>query len=405
MSLQQVVTVTCPSCQNRYSDVVYTAVDGQDLALKYALLQGRLNISQCSRCGMVQPLNAPLFYYDLEKELAFVLSPDHLGLAGGDSQKMVGDLVNRVVNSLPTEQRRFFLFNPKQFLTMESLLKAVLEADGITEEMLQRQEEKAKLIQELLSISDKAAFKAKVKEVDDQLDRDFFEVLTSTIQAAQMNGDSETAQALIGLRQLTARLSSRGKEIVEEIDSELQTIFLESREELVEKLRTAESEEEFLNLVAAGYDMLDYTFFLHLSERIDEAVQKGDAQTEKELSLLRAKILAAKEKLDEAFKKELEQAASLLEQIVKSGDPQKTIARNIDRITPAFFSLLRANIEQARQEKKDREAQALLAIGNLASAVLREAEIKRLQKNQQSAGESPAEAEAPASPVIEIARK
>ena len=126
---------TCPNCQAQFTAPIHSIIDGQDPELKSALLQGRLNVAECPQCGLADILNSPLLYYDQEKELALVLAPNDLHLMGADQEKVIGNLTNTLINSLPAEERKFYLFNPKQFLTMDGLIKAVLEADGITEEI------------------------------------------------------------------------------------------------------------------------------------------------------------------------------------------------------------------------------------------------------------------------------
>ncbi|HXV97989.1 MAG TPA: CpXC domain-containing protein, partial [Anaerolineae bacterium] len=113
MATQQIVSVTCPNCRTQFNVPMQPIIDGQNPTLKSAFLQGRLNAAQCPQCGFVSPLNIPMLYYDLEKELALVLSPNSLQLAGPDQEKMIGTLTNTLVNSLPAEKRKFYLFNPK----------------------------------------------------------------------------------------------------------------------------------------------------------------------------------------------------------------------------------------------------------------------------------------------------
>jgi hypothetical protein len=114
--------------------------------MKAAFLQGQINLAQCPQCGTTFAANVPLLYYDLEKELSLVLVPPDLNVIGSDQEKLIGDLTNSLVNSLPTEERKFYLFNPKQFLSLESMVKTILEADGISEEVLEAQAARAKLI-------------------------------------------------------------------------------------------------------------------------------------------------------------------------------------------------------------------------------------------------------------------
>lgn len=390
-STQQVVPVTCPNCRAQFGAEIETIINGQNPRLKSALLQGRLNVAQCPQCGFTDALKVPMLYYDLEKELAFVLAPDALTLTGAGQEKAIGRLTNTLINSLPPEQRKFYLFNPKQFLTLDSMAKAILEADGITPEMLEAQQARGRLIQELLQAKDEAELKQKIKEHDAELDREFFEILTASIQATQMEGDIATAQALLGLRSLLARWSSKGKQAIAEIDAELGQAFVKSQDELLEKLQACQNDEEFSQLVAAGIPLLDYSFFLKLTSRIDEASKAKDTATLTTLTTLRAKILDAKAKLEAQAEAALEKSANLLKEVIQSGQPDKVLAKKLDEVDEGFFMILSANIEEARRQNNNQVADALTALGNMAMSML--------QARQQGSA-----AQAAASPKIEIAR-
>jgi hypothetical protein len=388
MATQQVVPVTCPSCNTQFTTPIENIIDGQNPASKSAFLEGRLNVTQCPQCGLTSPLGVPIFYYDLEKELALVLVPDGLQMAGADQEKMIGDLTNRVVNSLPAEQRKFYLFNPKQFLTMETMAKAILEADGITEEVLEAQTAKVKLIEEFLSIGDEAALKKKAKEHDQELDRQFFEILTASIQAAQMEGNQAGVQTLFALRALLAEWSTQGQQAVKEIDAELGLAYIQGQEDLLEKLQGAENDEEFESLVAIGYPLLDYSFFQKLTAKIDEAAKAKDTKKAKDLTDFRSKILDVKARHEEKSQAALQKAAELLKEILQSGDPQKTLEQKLDDIDDAFFAILSANIQEARRQKQDQAAQTMGLIGNMAIGMLQER-----MKGEAQAGRPIAESE------------
>ena len=377
MATQQVVPVSCPSCKAQFTAPIQSIIDGQDPAQKSALLQGRLNVVQCPQCGFADMLNAPIFYYDTEKELALVLAPNELSLAGADQEKAIGNLTNSLINSLPAEQRKFYLFNPKQFLTLESMVKAILEADGITEEMLQTQEAKAKLIREFLQISDKNTLKEKIKAHDAELDRDFFGVLTASIQTAHMAGDMDTTEALLGLRTVAARWSSQGKQIVAEIDAELETEFIQSQDELLEKLQAAENDQEFTQLVAAAYPMFDYAFFQKLTSQIDEAKKARNTKKADQLTALRSKILDVKAQQEEIIQAALQKSAELLKEVIQSGHPDKVLARRLAEIDQTFFMILSANIEEAKKQKQEDAVKALTAIGNIAMSMLQQRQAQQ----------------------------
>jgi hypothetical protein len=376
MATQQIAPVTCPNCRTQFNAPVTTIIDGQNPGLKSAFLQGRMSSVQCPQCGFVAPLNIPMLYYDLEKELALVFAPNSLQLTGADQDKMIGSLTNTLVNSLPAEQRKFYLLNPKLFLTLDSMVKAILEADGITEEVLEAQKAKVQLLEEFLQVQDEATLKEKVKEHDAELDHDFFEILTASMQAAQMEGNRAGAQAFYALRTILAQLSSQGQQAVAEIDASLGLMHITSREDLLEKLQQAQSDEEFEGLTAAGHPLLDYTFFQQLTTKIDQVAKAGDTKQAATLTNLRTKILDTKARQEELSRAALQKSAALLREVLQSRDPEKTLAQKLDQIDEAFFAILSANIEEARRQKQDEAAQAMEMIGNMAMAMLQESLAK-----------------------------
>ncbi len=379
MATQQIVPVICANCRTQFNAPVVTIIDGQNPVLKSAFLQGRMNTAQCPQCGFVNTLTIPMLYYDLEKELALVLAPNSLHLAGADQEKMIGSLTNSLVNSLPAEQRRFYLLNPKLFLTFDSIVKTILEADGITEEVLEAQKAKIKLLEEFLQVQDDATLKTKVKEHDAELDREFFEILTASMQAAQMEGNRAGAQALYGLRAILAQLSSQGQQAVADIDTSLGLVHITSREDLLAKLQKAQSDEEFETFIAAGHPLLDYTFFQQLTAQIDETA-KTDPKRAEALKNLRTKILDTKAQQEELSRAALQKSVTLLREVLQSRDPQKVLAQKLDQIDESFFAVLSANIEEARRQNQNEAAQAMEMIGNIAMAMLQEslaqAEVK-----------------------------
>jgi hypothetical protein len=392
MAVQQMVPVACPNCGAQFTAPVESIVSASDAALKSALLQGRLNTAQCPRCSFTSTLNVPILYHDAEKELAYALVPNGLQVAGPDQEKMIGKLANTLMNSLPAEQRKFYILNPKIFLSLESMVKAILESEGITEEMLETQAAKVKLIEEFLKIDNEAAFKEKVKEHDAELDEAFFEVLTVSIQAAQMEGNMSGAQALFGLRTALARFSSQGRKIVKEIDQRLGLVFLQNQEELLEKMQSAKDDQELESWVAAGLAMLDYNFFQQLTARIDQAEKEGNRQKAAELKTLRAKVLEIKDRYEEMSRAALKKASELLKEVLQSRKPDKVLEQNLDKIDQAFFVVLSANIEEARRQKQEQAAQAMEMIGDMAMSMVQARLAKEAPpqpEEEQPAGKEP----------------
>lgn len=389
MATQQVAPVTCPNCGARFNAPVQSIIDGQDPAQKATFLQGQLNVVQCPQCGAVNRATLPILYYDLEKELALVFTPNAIQLSSADQEKIIGSLTNTLVNSLPAEQRKFYLFNPKPFLSLETMVKAVLEAEGITEEMLQAQADKVKLLEELMQASDEATLKDKIKANDSRLDREFFEILTASMQAAQYEGNQAGAQALFALRSFLAENSSQGAQAVAEIDAELGLVYLRGPEDLLDKLQNAQNEQEFEQWIAAGYALLDYTFFQQLTAKIDEAEKAKDTRQAKTLKDLRTKILEIKGRQEEQSRAALQKASELLRDLLQSSDPAQVLEERLPEVNEAFFAVLSANIQEAQRRQQNDFAQALEYLGSLTMKLLQDRLADQTRPKPQPATPSP----------------
>ncbi len=387
MAVQQVAPVACPNCGARFNTPVQTLIDGQDLALKSAFLQGRLNVARCPQCGFTSHLTLPMLYHDSEKELAFAFVPNGLQMNTVEQEKIIGNLTNSLMTDVPMEQRKFYMFNPKIFLTLESVVKAVLEAEGITEEVLQAQEARVKLIEEFMQVENEKTLKEKVKAHDAEMDKEFFEVLTASIQGAQMEGNMEGAQTLLALRTLLVRWSTQGRKIVEEIDSRLGLVFLQNQQDLLDRLLAARNDQEFEALIAAGHPLLDYSFFQLLTNQIDEVEKKKDMAGAKRLKEFRTRVLDVKAKMEEMSQAALRKGSELLKEILQSNKPDQVIEQKLDEIDEAFFAVLSANIEEARRQKQGQVAQAMELLGNLAMAKL---QSRFMPKPEEPAGEEEA---------------
>ena len=370
MATRQIAPVQCPVCGARFTAPIESIIDvGRNPGLKVPFLQGRINIAQCPQCGSRGAMTAPLLYHDPAHELALVLMPNELHLHHNDQQKIIGDLTNALINSLPPEERKAYLLTPKTFFSMQSMINAVLEADGITPEMIERQKAKARLIDEFLRAKDEETLRRLVKEHDAELDYEFFQVLTASAQAAYADGQAEVAQALMGLRTLLADWSSGGRAAVAEVDASLGLGEVITREDLLTRLQAAESDEEFEALIAAARPLLDYAFFQNLTAQIEAASEAEEADR---LKALRSKILDTVARQDEAAQAAAQRAAELLKTILQAEDPQAAARQHLDEIDDMFFLVLSANIQRAEAENRPQTAQALQQVADMILNMLQE---------------------------------
>ncbi|MFQ5612982.1 MAG: CpXC domain-containing protein [Anaerolineae bacterium] len=373
MAVRQASPVVCPNCNAHYTAPIETIVDvGRDPALKARFLQGELNTALCPQCGAQGNLLSPIFYHDPEKELAFVFVPNALNMPNIDQQKIIGDLTNRVMKDIPAEQQKMYLFNPKTFLTLESMVKAVLEADGITQEVIDRQASKVKLIEEFLKAPDVTGLRNLAQKHGPDLDYEFFEILTTSAHAMYMDGNQDLAQALFALRQHLARWSPDGQEAIKQIDAALGLGQILTREDLLEQLNATESTEEFQRLVAMGRPLLDYAFFQHLTAQIEAANSKGKTEEAEQLKRLRSRILDVSADLDKQQRQAMNKASQLLTELLQAPDLEQAIRERLDQIDPIFFSFLSANIEEATRQGQTKTAEGLQQLGQMIMALLEE---------------------------------
>jgi hypothetical protein len=364
MNTRQIAPIVCPRCHARFTAEVETIIDvGQNPELKAHFIQGQINGNTCPQCGYKGAMIAPLFYHDSQKELALVLLPGELALPHDEQQRLIGSFTNLVMSSLPPEKRKAYLFQPKMFLTYQSLVNAVLEADGVTPEMIQAQNKRIKLLQEFAGAKDQAELEKTIEANAALLDKDFFEIITISLINAQQEGNSELVELLYSMRQAIAEHVAEAKAWLTEIDKAFGLVTL-NREELLDRLQNASSQEEFEQLVIETKQMLDYSFFQDLTGRIEKAEKEGQATDATALKDLRNKIMDVTMKLEEEARRTLQEKAELLRQLISGTNQQEFIVKNINKFDDAFFALMMANIESAKAKGLADTADKLQKLGD-----------------------------------------
>ncbi|MFN2292219.1 MAG: CpXC domain-containing protein [Anaerolineae bacterium] len=379
----QAVPVTCPNCQHRFVSPVLTVVDaGRDPEAKALFLSGQVNVAVCPQCGYAGMLNAPLVYHDPEKELLFTYVPPELNLPEPEREEIIGDLTSRLMSSLPPEQRKGYLLRPRSFLSLDGMLKAVLEEEGITPEMMEAQRHKVELLEQLLNTSSEEERQATVSEAGEQIDYEFFEILTLQIQMAQSQEQDQVAQDLLALRQQLLEWTTEGQDIaareeaIRELGSEL------TREELVDKLASAAmagKEAKVETMVAVARPLIDYPFYQELAGRIEAAQQAGKADEVTVLKKLRETVLDLTAQLDAEMQEAAQEAAELLESILESEDLEQAIRANLADIDDLFLTVLASNLEAAERQGRSEDAEQLRRVGDTLMKLVRESQPPVIQ--------------------------
>jgi hypothetical protein len=362
---------------------VLTIVDAlQSPEAKTLLLAGQLNVAVCPQCGHAGILSTPLVYHDSDKELLFTHVPSELGLSEVEQQGIIGDLTNRVMSSLPVEQRKGYLLRPRNFLRLEGLIEAVLEADGITPEMLEAQRARATLLDRLVQATSADARRIITQENDQLIDYEFFQLLSLNIELAQADSRQEVVQELLRLRGQLLEWTAAGREVAsrEEAIKELGTQV--TREELLEKLvraALAGEQAKVETMVAFARPVIDYIFYQQLTARIESAEQAGNSSQASLLKTLRNDILSLAAEIDAEVQRASEQAIQLLNEILQSDDMQRAVRAHIAQIDDLFLNTLAVNLQAAEQSGRSADAQKLRQLADVLMDVIRESQPPQIQ--------------------------
>jgi hypothetical protein len=367
--------VSCPNCRQPVVAEINQLFDvNTDPSAKSRLLSGSYNLVQCQYCGYQGNLASPIVYHDPDKELLLTFVPAELGLPRNEQERLIGSMINQVISKLPQEKRKGYLLNPQSTLTMQGLIERVLEADGITREMIQAQQQRMNLLQRLASISDESVRAELVQQEEALVDAEFFALINRLIEVSLMGGDRESAQQLTELQKSLLPLTSYGRELqaqsqeVEAAIKDLQAAGQElTREKLLELIIEAPNETRLNALVSLARAGMDYQFFQLLSERIDRA--RPDAR--KRLVDLRTTLLEMTQEIDRQLEAHRQQVRQLIEQILKAGDINAAMSQALSVVDEVFIQELQVMIDEARKQgdlERSSKLQQMVGVLQQASA-------------------------------------
>jgi len=364
-------TVLCPQCKQPVAADITRLFDvSEDPQAKQILLSGAYNLIQCPNCGYRGQAPNPIVYHDPEKELLLTFFPPALNVPVNQQEQMIGPMINRVMENLPMEQRKAYLFKPETMLTRQRLVERILEEDGITPEMLQAQQERLNLLQRLAGISPESRLEV-IKQEEELVDEQLLMILQRLIQSAAAAGEEESTEVLAGLQQQILENTAYGKEILEQAQ-EQQTAMkaLEeasksglTRQKLLDLIvDAADSEIRLATLVSMARGGLDYGFFQLLSE----GIQQTSGEKQAKLSELREKLLEMTHEIDVAIKEQEDLSGQLLDKILEQENLEEATMQALPSINEIFLEVLRKRIQKTRKEED--EAQ-LTKLQKIASAI------------------------------------
>jgi len=358
--------VRCPQCSTSFVVQVHTVIDvGAEPELKEKFMRGQINYARCPQCGAGGVLSTVILYHDPSKELLISYVPPELGLSADQQEQFMGSLVQAVMNSLPNEQRKAYFLQPKTVLTLESLYDTILEGDGISKEVLEAQRSRLRLLNQLLAaVDDDPTLDKLVADNRQELNYEFFLVLSDSIEAYGQDGNQEQSSKLANLRE---KLLQRVTPSMPSVAAQTATY-----DDLIELLRKAEPGEAWRATVALNRRRLDYGFFQALTARIEAAQSTGDTETAKNLTDLRSRILDEVESQNRMVREAEDQASLLIMRFSEAKDLATEIREHIEEIDEVFFSVLTRYRATAEAQKDTARAEKLAAIWETAIEAIEE---------------------------------
>ena len=367
-------TISCPQCRQPVAAEITRLFDvRENPQAKQILLSGAYNLIQCPHCGYRGQAPTPIVYHDPEKELLLTHFPPELQVPVNQQEQMVGSLIKRVMENLPMERRKAYLFKPETMLTRQRLVERILEEDGITPEMLKAQQDRLNLLQRLASISSESRPEV-IQQEEDLVDEQLLMILQRLIQSAAASGEEESTQILVGLQQDILENTEYGQAVLEQAQEQQAAMqALEdaskdglTRQSLLELIIDAmDSEVRLATLVSMARGGLDYGFFQLLSERI----QNTSGAEQAKLTELREKLLEMTHEIDEAIKEQEGVAQELIDEIIGRDDIEEATMQALPSINEIFLEVLRKRIQEARKDDDQAQLEKLQAVAGAIQKV------------------------------------
>ena len=349
------IQTSCPRCRQPILAEVQQLFDvNTDPTAKQRLMSRTTNVARCQACGYEGMMSTPIVYHDPSKELLLTFFPPEMGVPVNEQEKQIGPLINQVVNALPAEMRKGYIFQPQTMFTYQTLLDKVLEADGITKEMIEAQQKRVGLIQRLLTTPKPEDRSAIIAQENELVDGAFFAILSTIIESASMQGDEKSAQLLNEIQMQLLKETEVGKTLLaqsEETQAALKTLQDASkngltREILLDTLIGLTSDSSLTTIVSLARNGLDYQFFQLLSEKIE-----AEAEDKKQpLIDLRDKLLNITRDIDNELKNRLAEGAKLLYTILAEPDLEEAVKKHMPEMNEFFTQALQSEFEAAHQK-------------------------------------------------------
>lgn len=354
--------VNCPNCGQAFSPDIQQVLDiREDPNVVSRLISGRANVVNCPNCGFALQVLTPLVYHDPYKEMLLIHVPMELNMSQDQQEQIVGQYIRRITDSLPMEMRKGYLLNPRRTFTLQGMIDTVMDAEGISKELLNQRQQQLQLVEQFMQ-TPPDLWQSLAEQHDADLDEQFFSMLTVTAEMMLANGQHQAAQQLIQVRDGILPYTSYGadlmsiaqrqEEVIQAVGMDLNNLGSNvTRQTLAKVAFGYAGKDEHLQVFASmARSAMDYQFFNEMTALIDQAESEElhAAQTQ-----VRERLLELVAIIDEQNQQVIEQSASILESIIAAHNVEEAIRQNLAMIDETFMAVLRAFIAENERQGDD----------------------------------------------------
>lgn len=377
------IQTSCPNCGQPMAAEIFQVIDAnKEFQLKEILLAGGLNFAQCQLCGFQGQLPIPLVYHDKEKDLLLTFSPPDTNKTMEEKESALAPLLKQVIDNLEPQERKGYLFQPQAMFTMNNLVKNVLLADGITDEMIQAQQEKMKLLDTLFN-QDGEQLKKTVIENNENIDREFFSIFAEIAQRIISSRDEKSIEKIKTVQDVLMAETDIGKEILSETrEIQAATQSLEAlgenltRGSLLELVINAPNLERVKAFAGLVRPAMDYEFFQNFTERIEAA----DENDRKDLVEKRNLMLKVTQEIDEQLQQKVTEANETINRILENESIEEGLKKNIGLVDQLFVQALSGEINQAEENKNEERKEKLIELFQIIQVMTTPPELKKVEE-------------------------
>jgi hypothetical protein len=162
-SQSEIADLICPTCGEPFNAEVWLVIDRQERPdLHQLIMDGELNVAQCSRCSAEGGVNHPLLFHDREREQVVVAMP--LTVKGEEvARELVGELLARLLDCIPSEDRHPYLGDVELVPELDGLRALLLEQTQ-ADNHAAHDRQLAIALQDLLNVNDAHDFERVISQ-------------------------------------------------------------------------------------------------------------------------------------------------------------------------------------------------------------------------------------------------